>query len=190
MSFPLLILAASMAMARPHCDVEQETLLALPERAFDQDLEGGWRALAARSKCRRAAADLIAAYRRAHPAASSILRWHEGQLRASVGQTRRAISLFEASRHLDNTDDWGWNDYVDATVAFLRRDRMALTAARERLAARPKPPTWNPRDPQGRALPIAWPVNLNVVDGLIRCFDKSYDQAYSGCAAPIRVQRP
>ncbi|MEA3060618.1 MAG: hypothetical protein QOJ94_399 [Sphingomonadales bacterium] len=184
-----LLLAASdpPGTVRGACDVDRAAMLALPERAFDQDLEGGWRPLAARARCRGAAADLIAAYRRAHPAAGPILRWHEGQLRALHGQTGRAIALFERSR--EPSDANGWNDYVDATIAFLRHDREALSAARARLAARPKPADWAPHDSQGRPVPIAWPMNLNVVDGLIRCFGKPYDKAYSVCTAPIRIRR-
>jgi hypothetical protein len=168
------------------CHVDRGAMLALPEGKFDQDLEGGWRALAARTPCRRAAADLIAAYRRAHPQARPLLRWHEGQLRAGLGETGRAIRLFDSAR---KRDDASWNDYVNATIAFLRHDRRALSAARARLAARPRPPDWDPRDPTGRPIPVAWPPNLNAVDGLIRCFGKPYEQAYSTCAEPMRIIR-
>ncbi len=35
---------------------------------------------------------------------------------------------------------------------------------------------------------MAWPPNLNVVDGLIACFGKSYEQAYGRpCVKPILV---
>jgi hypothetical protein len=54
---------------------------------------------------------------------------------------------------------------------------------------RPKPADWGPHDRQGRPLPIARPPNLNVVDGMIRCFGKPYQEAYSACSAPIRVDR-
>jgi len=179
----LLALAAAQPAIQP-CGVDRAALLALPEREFDQDLEGGWRALAAKRRCRRAAADLIAAYRRAHPQAGSLLRWHEGQLRAGLGEKARAIRLFASAR---KPDDPSWNDYVDATVAFLNRDRRALAAARARLAARPKPADWDPRDSEGRPLPISWPLNLEVVDGLVRCFGKPYEIAYSHCARPMRI---
>lgn len=182
----LLLLAWASPASQP-CPVDRAAMLALPEGRFDQDLEGGWRALAAKPECAAAAADLIAAYRAAHPDASAMLKWHEGQLRAEAGQAERAVRLFESSRKAGAAE--GWNDYVDSTVAFLRHDRKALLAARARLAARPRPADWHPQDAQGRPLPLPWPPNLNVVDGLLHCFDRPYREAYSACAAPIRLTR-
>jgi hypothetical protein len=182
-----LLLVASAPPTSPPCRADRAAMLALSEDRFDQDLEGGWRALAAKPECAAAAADLIAAYRTAHPDASAMLKWHEGQLRAEGGQAERAVRLFESSRKAGTAE--GWNDYVDATVAFLRRDRKALLAARARLAALPRPADWRPQDAQGRSLPLPWPPNLNVVDGLLRCFDRPYREAYFACAAPIRLTR-
>jgi hypothetical protein len=74
---------------------------------------------------------------------------------------------------------------VDATIAFLKRDRVALVEARARLAAvRPMNgavvqdgflslPTSS-----GQVVKVRWPVNLDVVDGLVHCFDKPYRTAY------------
>ena len=152
-------------------------MLTLDQKAFDQDLHGGWRELAARPNCKLAAADLIRDYRVAHGSTSSTLFWHEGQLRAAAGHAAGAIALMEQSRK-GSGDKLGWDLYVDATVAFLRRDRIALLAAREALSRVPRPVTFDPRDQQGRPLLVEWPMNLTVVDALIRCFDRSYAQAY------------
>ena len=165
------------------CIRNRDELLALGQQAFDQDLQGGWRAVAARDGCEIAAADLIRDYRAARGLTDTILFWHEGQLRAEAGQTEAAIALFESSRK-EPSDRFGWNAYVDATIAFLRGDRAALIAAREALAALPRPADFEPRDPQGRPLQVSWPMNLQVVDGLIACFGRSYKQAYArNCAA-------
>jgi hypothetical protein len=180
-----LVLAIILAAAAPApCVVDRERLLALDPPAFDQDLAGGWRAVAAREECQSAAADLIRDYRRMHGLNDSILYWHEGQLRALAGQTSAAITLFERSRK-GPADRFGWDAYVDATIAFLRHDRRALMAARESLASLPRPADFNPRDPQGHPLRLAWPVNLDAVDGLIACFGRPYSQAYGpSCRAP------
>jgi len=158
------------------CAYDRQRLLALDEKAFDQDLRGGWRLLADNPRCYVAAADLIRDYREAHRSTDSTLFWHEGQLRASAGQTKAAIVLFEHSRKAHDAS--GWNFYVDGTIAFLRHDRRRLKAARDRLAALPKPADFHPVGPDGRPLPIKWPPNLNVLDGFLTCFDRSYDEAY------------
>ena len=169
-------------------------MLALDENAFDQDLTGGWRALSNKG-CELAAADLIAAYRAAHAGGRSYLSfWHEGQLRADARQTARATALFARARKPAAQDaGWGWNLYVDGSIAFLRRDRPALQRARNRLAALPPPPSLAAmHGPDGQPVQVGWPMNLNVLDGLLRCFDRDYRTAYGPtCSVPMfRVTRP
>jgi hypothetical protein len=76
-----------------------------------------------------------------------------------------------------------WAEYALATVAFLHHDLPALKAARARLVAIPEPPEYQQFlktvPPAGLAA-AKWPLNLNVVDGLITCFGKPYSEAY-GC---------
>jgi len=167
------------------CAYDRAARLALDEHAFDQDMEGGWRALARDPRCHVAAADLLRDYRAAHGNDHSILIWHEGQMRAMAGQAADAIALFDRARHPD-PDGFGWNLYVDASIAFLRGDRPALIAARDALAALPRPADFAPRDPLGRAISVSWPPNLNIVDGFVACFGRSYREAYGTprCAPP------
>jgi hypothetical protein len=183
----LLMLAAGGGAAANGCYADRAALLALDQKAFDQDLTGGWRAVAAKPGCELAAADLVRDYRARRGSKDAILFWHEGQLRATAGQSAAAISLFEQSRH-PQPDAVGWNLYVDATIAFLRHDRKRLLSAREMLAHLPRPPSFNPSGPDGRPLAISWPMNLNVVDGFLACFGKSYEQAYGpGCTKPMYI---
>lgn len=108
------------------CAFEKAALLALDEQSFDQDLTnggGGWRGLAARQECELVAADLIAEYRSMHNVESPLLFWHEGQLRAFSGQYSQAISLLEKS-YKPIQQDFGWNAYADATIAFLANDQQ------------------------------------------------------------------
>lgn len=152
-------------------------MFGLSADAFDQDLQGGWRELAARPGCKADAADLISRYRQRQEARITSLYWHEGQLRAELDQRERAIAAFEKSRHKDKPPEW--DAYVDATIAFLKHDKPALLAARERLATMPRPPDDQWADINGKPLPPpSWPPNLDVVDGLIACFGKGYDEAY------------
>jgi hypothetical protein len=184
---PAATAPAAATPANP-CPFDFNASLALGQDAFDQDMNGGWRALAQRPGCEGVAADLIHAYRANLESHLSILYWHEGQLRADVGQYPEAIRLMEQSRKPD--DRFGWNPYVDATVAFLRGDRAALVLARDRLAALPRPAGFEDRTlPNG--LHVTWPMNLAVVDGLVRCFGRPYREAYSisECRAPEAPQR-
>jgi hypothetical protein len=188
------ILAAAVAAAPPTnpCAYDRGRLLALDQNAFDQDLKGGWRVLAENPRCYVAAADLIRDYREAHHSMDSILFWHEGQMRAEAGQSEAAIALFERSR-AKNPDWFGWNFYVDGTVSFLRHDRAQLQAARDKLAALPRPADFHPIGPDGKPFQIKWPPNLNVLDGFLACFNSSYEKAYGSatCTQPVaKVQVP
>ncbi len=177
----MLFLAAITAQDAP-CASDRGALLALDYDSFDQNPDGGWRAVAARDDCRGAAADLIRDYRDRHGQAliaarqMKILYWHEGQLRAFAGQAVDAAALFAQA------DDEGplgaaWNAYVDATVAFMRADLAALIDAHGRL---------EPLTPDAEAaaalraagLPADRAMNLAVVEGLIACFDRPYRVAY------------
>jgi len=110
------------------------------------------------------------------------LFWHEGQLRAGAGQTEEALSLFELSRQQPNqwNVDTGWNAYVDASIAFLRHDVTELKMARDRLANLPPPAQQPDATPEGKKIKVrSWPPNLDVVNGLVSCFDQPYSIAYS-----------
>src|SRR5262249_45372559 len=151
----------------------------------------GWREIGDQKGCERVAADIIAQYRDEKLAQSiMILNWHEAQLRASAGDTERAIVLFQqtvlarekiAAQSGDRSDAL----YALATIAFLQRDRVALEARRAELAALQKPDWYDAmaekyvRENPQAAANMVWPPNLDVVDGLIACFDKPYGEAYT-----------
>src|SRR5690554_3558350 len=73
--------------------------MALEFQEFDQTMDAGWREVANREGCALAAADLIARYRDNKPdlreGQLSIMRWHEGQMRAEAGQNEQAVALFK-----------------------------------------------------------------------------------------------
>jgi hypothetical protein len=158
----------------PKCSYDRAQMLSLDEQAFDQHPGGGWRTLADIDECIGVAADLVRDYRLSHPprkevlTGSDVLYWHEAQLRATMGSTEEAIDLFKKSRR---PDEWssGFNEYTDATIAFLEHDQPALVKARAALVAVRRPADWSG----------PWPLNVDVVDGLIRCFGQPYKRAYS-----------
>ncbi|UUL83896.1 hypothetical protein [Sphingomonas qomolangmaensis] len=150
---------------------------------FDQDPRKGWRSVVARTNCRAKAAELLRIYREMLQMRLDSLAWHEGQVLAELGRVTEAIAIFQQAKRRDVVLDQpqeGWNAYADATIAFLRRDRIALQQARKRLAATPIATTME-RQPDGSFRPsssASRPPNLDVVDGLIKCFDRSYAEAY------------
>lgn len=199
LTIALCLFTLSGALAQvpgDNCAYDEEAMLALDEAAFDQDLpNGGWRKIGNIPGCEAAAAELIAAYRARHPHSSSIVAWHEGQMLASAGMNERAIPALEAARKDPARDPAGWNHYVDATIAFLAGDREALVQARDRLAAVPfddtagLPPLVDgfielPTQPGQPPLRMRWPPNIEVVDGLLNCFGRPYNDAYDMACRP------
>lgn len=159
-----------------NCKFDKNAILTQDLATFDQSSEGHEGLAEKFPDCDSAIADLIAEYRERHPEvlkkfSSYLLYWHEGQYRAFAGQYKQAESLFEKSRLQDNSLGHIWNLYVDATKSFVRRDHPALLKAQAELASLP-PAAYQP-DPQ--------PMNLDVVDGLVKCFDRSYTDAYLKC---------
>ena len=189
---------AGGAAAHP-CIHDRAAALALDYAGFDKP-DAAWRKIAKDDRCLTVAADLIAAYRSRHRSGLgaygvSQLSWHEGQLRASAGDAKRAIPLLEAG----TDDELGNHLYSEATIAFLRKDRPALLKARAAYAALPEPEDFakaqerfRQKYPWAGPLP-AWPPNLQVIDGLIACFGKPYKVAYGECrpaAAPAPASQP
>lgn len=190
---PLLILLLSAACAlgqavqTPNSPVQVDcslkpdqldALLAQPFLSFDQDFAGGWRELENKG-CELTAAMLIDTYLVDSPEElKTVLRedlyFHAGQLYAMVGLRKLAVRRFFRSLNLhEATDvDLAWNTYVFATIAFLQGDRDEF--AHQRLLLASAKPTRENK------------INLGVVDGLAKCFEKPYREAYSTtCRAPI-----
>lgn len=176
------------------CPHDRARLLALDERQFDQDLSGGWRQLSNMPGCTLVAADLLRDYQQTRNTNSGLMFWHEAQLRANAGQYLEAIALMKRSYKPANDDKAGWNAYVDATIAFLARDKAALQRARQALSAIPAPVGANVPPvvdgymevdfADGVKRKIRWPPNIDVIEGLEACFDKPYAQAYGSACRP------
>ena len=141
--------------------------LDLPYQKFDQTPHSGWRLLAQDQKRFREAAALIDDYLTRHSDLNrferSTLHWHALQCLAMGGETAAALKHLASSRLDPEPPDSPirWNDYVDATGAFLNHNRAKLLAARRRMA------TSKPDD-----------ANLHIVDSFIAHFNEPYSKAY------------
>ncbi len=162
-------------------------MMAMDFHTFDQTFGSGWRMVADKSGCTLVAADLIRDYIDLHSPKENIIVFHEAQMRAKGGQTARAIELFRETREAEGQSSFfGWNQYVDATIAFLEGNKNALQDARESLASLPKPSNFRAVDRDGNPVEISWPPNLHVVDGFLECFEETYATAYDDCSGGDR----
>jgi hypothetical protein len=186
-----LLLAGGFAPQKPYskCVKDSDSYLAMSFKDFDQGVppvaggsrqEWGWRAIARQEGCETAAAILIFHWRHRHNASlnrfqQSFMAFHEGQVRAGGGDYPGAIPLIEAGRYAFS--DAAGQAYVDAILSFIRSDRDALIAARERLLAVPEPADWPEfqravKEQAGQDM--KWPRNIEATDTLVRCFGKPY----------------
>lgn len=181
-SLALLLAALFVAPAQANDDctmssAEQEALLALPFKQFDQQQGNGWRPLYAR-KCYTEAALLLKEYVRRHPRTAQeqyMLSFHTGQLFALAGEHLEAITWMEKGYSNGKFDPINWNAFVDANVAFLKHDYKALLKQRTVINQEP-PMVDRPGVPKWA---VGKKMNLDVVDGFIACFKEPYDVAYS-----------
>lgn len=189
----LIAIAISALLADPvskTCEVSEQRLVRLSEHDFDQAGGGGWRTLAEKG-CEAEAAELIHHWRLAHPVHSNMMFWHEGQLRANLGQYPAAMVLFAKSKLSPADDRFGWNPYVEGTIAFLKGDKRTLLSARERLAQLPRPASFPEySDIMGQRVHNSWPLNLNVLDALIAAWGRPYKEAYRSAAPVFKYQVP
>jgi len=149
---------------------EEQALIAKTYSEFDQSMGKGWRAYADRG-CYALCSKILDRYVTEHRATMldwqiSVVTWHAGQMYAYDGVYDLARLRFRATINPNEPKDTPilWNDYVNATLAFLDKDMDKLVFHRNRIAEGPE---FNGSK-----------ANLAVVDGLIRCFDKPYAVAY------------
>jgi hypothetical protein len=172
-----IIVSSSFAAHAADCPALLKQHLAsdmtLAYDAFDQDDHQGWRPLG-EAGCEAEAARLIAAYagKQAHP--HPVLTWHRTQMLAESGQTAQAIAAARTTLrppHSDDDSGFDWNDYANATIAFLEGDKAALQASRAKLAEATAKSEFNG-------------PNMKAVDRLERCFGQPYKIAYACPSAP------
>jgi tRNA A-37 threonylcarbamoyl transferase component Bud32 len=156
--------------------LNDDDLKQLSWHEFDQTKGQFWRALADAGRFADAA-DLIERYLALHPELDldtqaingANLHFHAAQCRAFAGDKDAALKHISIARHKQPTPGgFLWNEYLDGTAAFLRGDKAALQAAREKLAA-------------GHEINKD---NTAALDRLLANFDKTYREAYNHEATP------
>lgn len=158
------------------CRASADAMLEMSFDAFDQGA-GGWRSLDNSLACSDYADDVLAEYRSRHgpvlgPANTSLMIWHEAQVVAAQGDSARSLELMKRAAY---PGEPRWQQlYREGSIAFLEGDLPRLQAARGQLSRLPRDPDLIV--PDGRD--VAWPPNLDVLDGLISCFGKPYSVAY------------
>lgn len=167
---------ASEQIAARDCRIEAASYFNQELAEFDQ-APTGWRGVAEGKNCIKEAADLIHDYREHNELDVHVLYFHEAQLRLSYNAYRHATLLLKKSFVED--DIFGWNPYVSATIAFVRRDLAALERYRAEIMELTYPEDADLVDLDGKPVRLAWPPNIKVVNAMIKCFDKSYEQVLS-----------
>lgn len=160
---PSLIIAAATTVPCALPPLEAERQVSLSYSTFDsQSAPYGWRHLNAQG-CIGSAISLLDAYATSNLAAMTDaekmeLSFHIGQVLALAGRDEESIAHFE--RSLQPTASAEWRTYVQATLAFLKRDAAALIAARAAYAAvAPKS------------------MRLKFIDGFLSCPNEPYAKA-------------
>jgi len=144
----------------------------------------GWRQLALEGRFKEAA-ELIDRYLKRHKnldvSQFANLHFHAGQLYAFADRNDVALERFQKAKYdpIPEVDPVQmkaffeeWNIYVEATIAFIKKDRIKLLECRTQMANIPN---------ISREM-----SNLSVVDSLIRNFGKPYFEAFG---APRETQK-
>jgi len=164
-------LSPSGLFAQGKSDAPKE--LELNYEAFDQRAGSGWRKIADEGRYLEAA-KLIDLYEREKNGLVEwkrvALRFHAGQMYAFADKKELAIGRFKSAVVAKEPSDSPvrWNAYVQATIAFLEKDREKLLKFRKEIANGHK---WQGKVP-----------NLDVVDRLLEHFGQPYIVAYRGKA--------
>jgi hypothetical protein len=146
---------------------EFQTLLNLDYKSFDQTLpNGGWRGIVDKVD----AGKVLDSYHihnleKLEPWQARIIYWHAGQEYAMSGLSQLALARFKKSFNPDQKadDTFRWNSYVKGSIAFLEKDMASLVKSRDELREVDK---------------IERSANLKFLESFIRCFNKTYTEAY------------
>lgn len=175
----IFVVLSSQSAAEKRCSLSRtqvEESLRLEFEEFDQRPEGGWRPYY-ENECYESAAKLIKEYMTENQDIAErhhILPFHAGQMFALSGQYRKAITYMKKAYTSKSSEHVDWNAFVDANIAFLEKDMETLIDMRERISLQPPMPD----SPGIPGWAVGKRMNLDVVNGFIQCFVKTYEVAY------------
>lgn len=156
-----------------------EQMMSLSFRAFDQDMNGGWRLFYDKG-CYANAAKLLRTYVERKPELAEkqrILILHTGQLSAMAGEYEQALHYLRWDLRLPKQINVKMDSeaFLLAHIAFISNDYASLVEARKRINQQEPFPDTNdwPQWLRGKK------ANLDVVDGFLHCFGQSFAEAYS-----------
>jgi hypothetical protein len=158
----LLLATAATAQCAVPPDERMRQLRSTYEQFDSRPGRHGWRQLSA-GGCVGEAVKLLADYSstnagRLNRSERSEIAFHQGQVLAFAGRDTEALPHFQRAFEIGGTEEW--TTYVAATIAFLRRDSVALSKAR------------------GRYAEIApGSMRLTVIDGFVKCAARDYAHA-------------
>ncbi|MCA0131704.1 hypothetical protein [Winogradskyella alexanderae] len=167
----LIVFTAIICALQAHSQSElsQKTIDSIMELSFyefDQNMDGGWRYYSNKEDF-ESATTLIKLYLEKHQdiesAKRGIISFHCGQMLALLDKNEEAIPYMEASKMKEN-DVMNWDVYVDATIAFLKKERETFDKKKAELKEKSRLP-----QDQNR--------NLIFLNKLEAHFDKTYMQA-------------
>ncbi|NNF81853.1 MAG: hypothetical protein HKM99_03860, partial [Flavobacteriaceae bacterium] len=141
----------------------QDSLMSLSFDEFDQTMDGGWRTYA-QNEDYETATKLIKIYLEKEglePFQLRVLNFHCGQMLALMNENEEAIPHMEASFKSEE-DVMHWNVYVEATIAFLRKDRETFDLKKQELMEKSVFPDGD--------------SNLKVLELLENSFDSTYKE--------------
>lgn len=102
----------------------------------------------------------------------NVLSWHLAQYLASAGREAEAAHVVATTRRLptEEPDGFDWNTYIIGTWSFLVKDRTGLDNAVTTLGAAPG---------------VRNSMNAKVLRRLQKCFDRSYNDAYTSADCAV-----
>jgi hypothetical protein len=167
MLFVYILLIAFKVQATPGAPtpIEFQALMKLDYNSFDQTLpDGGSRAILDHVDAGKTLdAYLVHNFDSLLEWQRVAITWHAGQAYAKADLTELGIARFKKSYAKDKPadDKSKWNAYVRGSIAFLEHNEAELKQARDEVVNAD-----------------AKNVNGKVLDGFLRCFTKTYREAY------------
>lgn len=155
------VLSVAVSCFVPSHEVELQH--SLPYEAFDsREAPFGWRVLSANT-CTDAALALLRSYAAVNSSRLTQdqrleIAFHSGQALALAGRDQESIPYFEEA--VSSQAPAEWQTYVNATLAFLKRDSVALASARAAYA---------------KIAPSS--MRLQIIDGFVACPNEPYARA-------------